>query len=135
MKMRFSSGRRQAFTVMLFALVIVPLSAQQQNKQNTGTKPATSGEKAEVRTEKFKYKQEFGPQSAARRGDRMTTVTPPNQNSGGNPQGTSSSTIHQEFGPTVHGSRKQSTTAQNPAGSDSKSQSTSAQNTSTSAPK
>lgn len=80
MQMRFPVRHSLTLTMILCVVAIAPLSAQQQNgsRQNTPTKPATS-EKAEVRTEKFKVKQEFGPQTASRRSDRTTAVTPPSQ--------------------------------------------------------
>ena len=137
MQMRFPVGKSLTLTIFLCMLSIIPLSAQQQNggQPNTGTKPATGSEKSEVRVEKFKVKQEFGPQSVSRRGDRTTTATPPSQGSGNNNQGASAATSHQEFGPTVHDSRKDTSTAPSPGGSGGKPQSTSAQNTQTSAPK
>ena len=137
MRMPFPLGRRLALPAVLCVLAIIPLSAQQKNgsTQNSGTKPATGSEKAEVRVEKFNVKQDFGPQSVARRGDRMTTATPPSQGNGGQGPGGTDSTIHQEFGPTVHGSRKQSTTAQNPAGPSGKTQPTSTQSTQPGTPK
>jgi len=81
MQMRFPVRRTLTLTMVLCVLTIIPLSAQQQNggQQNSTTKPATGSEKAEVRTEKFKVKQEFGPQTVARRSDKTTTVTPPSQ--------------------------------------------------------
>jgi hypothetical protein len=93
MQMRFPVRRSLTLTMVLCVLAIIPLSAQQQNggPQNTGTKPATGSEKAEVRTEKFKVKQEFGPQTVARRGDRTTTVTPPSQGSSSSGTGSAQS--------------------------------------------
>ena len=81
MQMRFPVGKSLTLTMILCMLAIIPLSAQQQNsgQQNSGTKPATGSDKPEVRTEKFKVKQEFGPQTVARRSDSTTTVTPPSQ--------------------------------------------------------
>jgi hypothetical protein len=106
----------------LCVLAIIPLSAQQQNgsKQNSGTKPATGSEKAEVRVEKFNVKQEFGPQATSKRGEKLTAVTPPDQGNGGKGQGAPDATTRQEFGPTVHGSRKDRSAAANPAASRSR---------------
>lgn len=77
--MRFPSGL--GLIAAACVLATTPLAAQQQNgsKQNTATKSVTGSEKAEVRTERFKVKQEFGPQTVSRRGDKVTTVTPPSQ--------------------------------------------------------
>lgn len=134
MRMQFPSGRSVSITAVLCALAIIPLAAQQKNTstQNGGAKPAASSEKAEVRTEKFKVKQEFGPQTAARRSDNTTAATPPNQ---GSSPGASSSTVRQEFGPAVHGPRKQDLSAAGSGGSGGNSQSTSAQKTPASTPK
>jgi len=81
MQMRFPVRRSLTLTIVLCVLAIIPLSAQQQNgsQQNSGSKPATGSDKPEVRTEKLKVKQEFGPQTVARRSDGTTTVTPPSQ--------------------------------------------------------
>jgi hypothetical protein len=134
MQLSFPLGKSLSITAALCALAIIPLAAQQKNAstQNPGTKPASSGEKAEVRTEKFKVKQEFGPQTVARRSDKMTTATPPNQ---GSSPGASSSTVRQEFGPAVHGPRKQNLSAAGSGGSGGNSQSPSTQKTQASAPK
>ena len=132
--MQFPLGKSVSITMVLCALAIIPIAAQQKNTstQNGGNKPAASSEKAEVRTEKFKVKQEFGPQTAARREDGTTAATPPNQ---GSSSGASSSTVRQEFGPAVHGPRKQGLNAADPGGSGGKPQSSSTQNTQASAPK
>jgi hypothetical protein len=110
--------------MVLCVLTIIPLSAQQQNgsQQNSGAKPATTSDKPEVRTEKFKVKQEFGPQSSSRRSDQSTTVTPPSQGSG--TQGTGAANnpnpqnekFKQEFGPTQASKRIDQTDATGPQG-------------------
>jgi hypothetical protein len=89
------------------------LAAQAQQSSDGKSNASTGGQKqsAEVRTEKFKVKQEFGPQTTAPRGDRTNTSTTPGQNGGSNASGnndanSSASEFKQEFGPQVVGSRK-----------------------------
>jgi len=102
--MRIASG----FAAFLFLVALVlsqPIAAQQAGNgaKNNGTPSANGNQGTSGRVEKFKVKQEFGPQSVSRRGDRTTIATPPGQGSGaqGNNNGSSSSTdkFKQEFGP------------------------------------
>jgi hypothetical protein len=102
--MRIASG----FAAFLFLVALVlsqPIAAQQAGNgaKNNGTPSANGNQGTSGRVEKFKVKQEFGPQSVSRRGDRTAISTPPGQGSGvkGNNNGSSSSTdkFKQEFGP------------------------------------
>jgi hypothetical protein len=104
--MQFSNDlfRRLALATPLAAIVLVAASAQQSNSSkatNSSNKQNQGGQNrgAEVRTEKIKFKQDFGPQAVAGRGDRSTTVAPHGQNNGSNGSTGSSSAIKQEFGP------------------------------------
>jgi len=77
--------------------LVAPVPAQ----QNHGSAAADRSKTPPSHVEKFNVKQEFGPQTAARRGDRMGVATPPSQGAGNNSSGASQSTekYKQEFGP------------------------------------
>ncbi len=112
MKMRFPLEESFVLLAVACLLALIPVGAQQDRagqQQNAGTAPAPGGKGTETRVEKFNVKQDFGPQSVPRRGDRTTAATPPGQGNGGKGQGGSGATIHQEFGPAAHGSRHQTT--------------------------
>jgi hypothetical protein len=87
-----------SFVVTLFAatcaFALSPLFAQQSN---SGSHP-NSNNQTGVRVEKFNVKQEFGPQTTSRRGDRMS-ATSPKQSKGGNGAGQSAEKYKQDFGP------------------------------------
>jgi len=119
--MRIASG----FAAFLFLVALVlsqPIAAQQAGNgaKNNGTPSANGNQGTSGRVEKFKVKQEFGPQSVSRRGDRTTIATPPGQGSGaqGNNNGSSSSTdkFKQEFGPQSVPPRGDRTTIATPPG-------------------
>jgi hypothetical protein len=105
------------------------LPATPAQQSNNGKSSASSGgqkQSAEVRTEKIKFKQEFGPQTTAPRGDRTAAATPSAQNGASNASGnngtgnngssSSASEFKQDFGPQSVATRKdRSTTATPPS--------------------
>ena len=110
------SGR--SFTLAAtFPLALVASPAQQSNNGKTSASSNGQHQTAEVRTEKIKFKQEFGPQAVASRGDHMAVMTPQNgsNNPGPNPAGGAASANRQEFGPSVQGPRRQNLTTLQPA--------------------
>ncbi len=121
MRMRFPLEESLALPAVVCLLALMPVGAQQNSgaQQNAGTTPTTSGRGTGTRVEKFKVKQEFGPQTVSRRGDRTAVATPPGQGDGtqgtnsGNSANGSSDAIKQDFGPTAHGLRKETTSAPN----------------------
>jgi len=60
------------------ALAFAHLSAQQSN----GIAPASGGKNPSTPVEEFNVKQEFGPQQASRRGDRIGVAALPGQSNG-----------------------------------------------------
>jgi hypothetical protein len=99
--------------VLAAAFCATALLATAQQSSNGRSSASSGGQKqsAEVRTEKFKVKQEFGPQTTAHRNDRTSTATPPGQNGGSNGPGDNGSSssadkFKQEFGPQSVGTRK-----------------------------
>jgi hypothetical protein len=124
MKLRFPFEESFVLLAVVCVLALIPVGAQQENgsQQKSGTTPSTLNEKAEVRVEKYNVKQDFGPQSVSRRGDRMSAATPSGQNnnsqgtSGGKGANGSSDAIKQDFGPQSVSRRGDRMTVATPAG-------------------
>jgi len=109
-----------AVVAVLFAMVLA-LPAQQGSSARADKTVNAQNQSSELRTEKFNVKQEFGPQSVGRRGDRMTTATPPGQNNSHSGSSGSTSEFRQEFGPqSVSRRGDRMTAAAPPANSGSK---------------
>lgn len=109
--------RSLALASALSTIALLAAPAQQSNSGKATGSSNGHNQGAEVRTEKIKYKQEFGPQTVARRGDRMNAVTQPSQGSGGRGSGSSSAAVRQEFGPQVQAPRNARTSTVQPVGS------------------
>lgn len=107
------SARNSVLAATLITISLSMASAQQSNNGRTSVSSNGQPQTAEVRTEKFKVKQEFGPQTVARRDNRTAAATPSAQNGGGSSTGRASK-FKQEFGPSVHAARQQNVTTATP---------------------
>ena len=107
-------GRSLALAAALSTITLLAAPAQQSNSGKATGSSNGHNQGAEVRTEKIKFKQEFGPQTVGRRDDRMSAATPPSQGNGGKGSGGSSAAVRQEFGPQVHAPRNAPTSAVHP---------------------
>jgi hypothetical protein len=106
--------RSLALATAFSTIALLAAPAQQSNSGKATGSSNGHNLAAEVRTEKIKFKQEFGPQTAARRGDRMSAATQPSQGNAGKGSGRSSAAVHQEFGPQVHAPRNAPTSTVQP---------------------
>lgn len=93
------SGRSSFLAASLITFATLAAQAQQSNNGKTSVSSNGQSQAAEVRTEKFKVKQEFGPQTVARHSDRTNTATPPGQSNGNSGSTSQPSKFKQEFGP------------------------------------
>src|SRR5208283_1488119 len=122
-------GRSLAIATALSTIALVATQAQQSNSGKATGSSNGHNQGAEVRTEKFKVKQEFGPQTVARRNDSISAVTPPSQGNSGKGSGGSSAAVRQDFGPQVHAPRNAPTSTVLPTNSGGKPATFSATNT------
>ena len=110
-----SSTRRScALAAALSVVAIAAIPAQQSHSAKAGGSPGGQSQRAEVRTEKIKFKQEFGPAAVGRRGDLSNAAGQPGANHGSNG---SASQFKQEFGPQVAARRGDRMTAATPPAS------------------
>jgi len=113
-----SSTRRScALAAALSVVAIAAIPAQQSHSAKAGGSPGGQSQRAEVRTEKIKFKQEFGPAAVGRRGDLSNAAGQPGAGNANHGSSSSASQFKQEFGPQVAARRGDRMTAATPPAS------------------
>jgi hypothetical protein len=112
------SGRSYALAAALCTIAMIAAPAQQSHPAKASGSSNGQNQGAEVRTEKIKFKQEFGSQAAGRHGDGSSAGNQHGAGKGNHGSAGSASEVKQEFGPQVVARRgDRMTTAAPPASS------------------